>query len=287
MLPIFLATYGAVFVAEIVGDKLLYTTGVLATRYKTIPIMFGMAFAFMLKMAVAVAVVALLTQAPAAFAQAAWHAVLGRFSGEETTAVAFVPGERRHPDLEGAVGAFARAVPIQARVGATRSFAEVLAEIDRARGDALVRQDYAPGGGLGAVEIGFVEYPSRLEQPAGLRLTIERMLHAGPELSLLVMCGADGDRRPSTPALERHAHAVDHGRGQSPFRCELRDRRSRGWSGARGIDRDPTRRSNRGHAGDHHHDPDDGEHAEDRHDEVDVHPDIGVSPAGDTEWEQR
>jgi putative Ca2+/H+ antiporter (TMEM165/GDT1 family) len=54
MLPIILATYGTVFVAEIVGDKLLYTTGVLATRYKTVPIMCGMAIAFMLKMGVAV-----------------------------------------------------------------------------------------------------------------------------------------------------------------------------------------------------------------------------------------
>ena len=56
MLPIFLATYGAVFVAEIVGDKLLYTTGVLATRYRTAPIFFGMALAFMAKMGVAVLV---------------------------------------------------------------------------------------------------------------------------------------------------------------------------------------------------------------------------------------
>jgi Ca2+/H+ antiporter, TMEM165/GDT1 family len=55
-LEIFFATYGAVFVAEIVGDKLLYTTGVLAARYKTVPIMIGMAFAFMLKMGVAVVV---------------------------------------------------------------------------------------------------------------------------------------------------------------------------------------------------------------------------------------
>ena len=54
MFAILLATYVAVFVAEIVGDKLLYTTGVLATRYKTVPILCGMAFAFMLKMAVAV-----------------------------------------------------------------------------------------------------------------------------------------------------------------------------------------------------------------------------------------
>jgi putative Ca2+/H+ antiporter (TMEM165/GDT1 family) len=54
MFPIFFATYGAVFVAEIVGDKLLYTTGVLATRYRTAPILCGMAVAFMAKMGVAV-----------------------------------------------------------------------------------------------------------------------------------------------------------------------------------------------------------------------------------------
>jgi putative Ca2+/H+ antiporter (TMEM165/GDT1 family) len=56
MLPVLFATYGAVFLAEIVGDKLLYTTGVLATRYRAPPVMFGMACAFMLKMAVAVLV---------------------------------------------------------------------------------------------------------------------------------------------------------------------------------------------------------------------------------------
>jgi putative Ca2+/H+ antiporter (TMEM165/GDT1 family) len=56
MLPVLFATYGAVFVAEIVGDKLLYTTGVLATRYPTLPILCGMAVAFMAKMAVAVLV---------------------------------------------------------------------------------------------------------------------------------------------------------------------------------------------------------------------------------------
>lgn len=54
MLPIFLATYGAVFAAEIVGDKLLYTTGVLAARYRTVPILIGMVVAFMAKMGVAV-----------------------------------------------------------------------------------------------------------------------------------------------------------------------------------------------------------------------------------------
>lgn len=64
MLPILLATYGAVFVAEIVGDKLLYTTGVLATRYRTIPIIVGILVAFMSKMAVAVAVGSAIAKLP-------------------------------------------------------------------------------------------------------------------------------------------------------------------------------------------------------------------------------
>ena len=53
---IFFTTFGTVFVAEIVGDKLLYTTGVLAARYRTLPITLGMAAAFMAKMGVAVLV---------------------------------------------------------------------------------------------------------------------------------------------------------------------------------------------------------------------------------------
>jgi putative Ca2+/H+ antiporter (TMEM165/GDT1 family) len=64
MIPLFFATYGAVFVAEIVGDKLLYTTGVLATRYRTLPIMCGMAVAFMAKMGVAVMVGKAISQLP-------------------------------------------------------------------------------------------------------------------------------------------------------------------------------------------------------------------------------
>lgn len=56
MVPILLTTYGTVFIAEIVGDKLLYTTGVLATRYRTAPIILGITVAFMAKMAFAVLV---------------------------------------------------------------------------------------------------------------------------------------------------------------------------------------------------------------------------------------
>ena len=56
MVEAFLATYAAVFVAEIVGDQLLYTSGVLATRFRWGAVISGMSAAFMAKMAVAVAV---------------------------------------------------------------------------------------------------------------------------------------------------------------------------------------------------------------------------------------
>jgi putative Ca2+/H+ antiporter (TMEM165/GDT1 family) len=56
MLHAFWVTYAAVFAAEILGDKFLYTTGILSTRYRTSPMMIGIAVAFMAKMAVAVAI---------------------------------------------------------------------------------------------------------------------------------------------------------------------------------------------------------------------------------------
>ena len=64
MLQLLFTTYGAVFVAEIAGDKLLYTTGVLAARYRSASVVIGMALAFMCKMAVAVAIGAAISELP-------------------------------------------------------------------------------------------------------------------------------------------------------------------------------------------------------------------------------
>jgi amino acid adenylation domain-containing protein len=144
-----------------------------------------------------------------AFAQAAWYAVLGRFCAVECVAVAFVSGERRHADLEGALGAFARPVPIEARVEAARSFAEVLADVGRARGEALVKQDYAPAGGSQDVEIGFVEYPFDLTQPAGLRLEIQRMVRRESDMGLVAMCASDGERLRLSLAFDPARHGSE------------------------------------------------------------------------------
>jgi putative Ca2+/H+ antiporter (TMEM165/GDT1 family) len=56
MIQAFWATYAAVLAAEIVGDKFFYTTDILATRYRTAPMVFGIAIAFMAKMGIAVAI---------------------------------------------------------------------------------------------------------------------------------------------------------------------------------------------------------------------------------------
>ncbi len=68
------ATYAAVLVAEIAGDKLLYTTGVLATRFRPAPMMCGIALALMAKMGAAVVIgdaVGALPRAPLAAVTAA------------------------------------------------------------------------------------------------------------------------------------------------------------------------------------------------------------------------
>jgi len=54
VLTIFLLAYSVVFVAELVGDKTLYTLSALATRFRLWVILCGVAPAFMIKMGAAV-----------------------------------------------------------------------------------------------------------------------------------------------------------------------------------------------------------------------------------------
>jgi putative Ca2+/H+ antiporter (TMEM165/GDT1 family) len=64
MFSVFVLTYGAVFAAELVGDKLLYTTSVLAARFRALPIAAGAGLAFAVKTGVAVFVGASLSRFP-------------------------------------------------------------------------------------------------------------------------------------------------------------------------------------------------------------------------------
>ncbi len=69
--------------------------------------------------------------------------------------VSWITSERRHADLDGAIGAFSRPVPVSVRV-ADVTFAEVLQEVQRATQRALVVQDYAPTDGTGNLPVGFI-----------------------------------------------------------------------------------------------------------------------------------
>ncbi|HTR77547.1 MAG TPA: TMEM165/GDT1 family protein [Gemmatimonadaceae bacterium] len=108
MIEIFIATYAAVFVAEIVGDKLLYTTGVLATRYHSVSVVGGMALAFMCKMGAAVAVGEAISHLP--------RPLVATVTGASFIGVAFTlwrkpdvrkPKEKDSRVLQGAMVAFA------------------------------------------------------------------------------------------------------------------------------------------------------------------------------------
>lgn len=60
----FLFAYSTVLIAELLGDKTLYTLGALATRFRLLPIALGAALAFAVKMAAAVLLGRVITSLP-------------------------------------------------------------------------------------------------------------------------------------------------------------------------------------------------------------------------------
>jgi len=70
MIALLLTTYGAVLVAELIGDKTLYTLGSLAARFRLGPILAGAAAAFGLKMLLAVVLGRALGALPGSFVAA-------------------------------------------------------------------------------------------------------------------------------------------------------------------------------------------------------------------------
>ncbi|MBI3825952.1 MAG: TMEM165/GDT1 family protein [Candidatus Rokubacteria bacterium] len=89
---VLLAAYSTVLVAELIGDKLLYTVASLSARFRAALVMAGMALAFGGKMLVAVLVGSALTRIPAL-----WTALL---SAAVFFGAAGVIWFRRRPALE-------------------------------------------------------------------------------------------------------------------------------------------------------------------------------------------
>ena len=94
-------TYLAVFGAEIVGDKLLYTIGVLAGRFTRTSMAIGIAVAFMVKMGAAVLVGAAIARLP--------RTLLLASTGISFVAIAWTVWRRPHEESESRVRASAPA----------------------------------------------------------------------------------------------------------------------------------------------------------------------------------
>ncbi len=85
------------------------------------------------------------------FVEAAWQALIARLTGADDVVVAGVVDGRSQSELEGAIGPYAQALPVRARVEDATSFAEVLDRVRRGRNAATRRQDYVSARQLTAI----------------------------------------------------------------------------------------------------------------------------------------
>jgi amino acid adenylation domain-containing protein len=114
-----------------------------------------------------------------AHVQAAWHALLGRVTGEHEVVVSCLSPARRHGDLEGAIGAFARPVPVLTPVDGELPFAALLESIESARARAAELQDYAPPEAPEALTIGFLDGEGFRDRASEVSIALERTTSTG------------------------------------------------------------------------------------------------------------
>jgi amino acid adenylation domain-containing protein len=124
---------------------------------------------------------------------AAWHALLGRIGGDTPVVVSFLSSDRRHADLEGSIGAFARPVPISTDIEDGAPFSALLEQVERARSAALELQDYAPARRSAGPSIGFADYSGYRAQAGELSISLERISLSGPPWTLWLSCARGED----------------------------------------------------------------------------------------------
>ena len=128
------------------------------------------------------------TGASSAIVHAAWYVLLARLSGDQRVVVPYLSPERPHDDLEGAIGAFARTVPLAIEVDGTASFASLLAKIETARRNVAQLQDYAPGAAGSELTIGFCDHDVYRTEAGSVTLVLERTLSTATPWTLWISC---------------------------------------------------------------------------------------------------
>ena len=81
---------------------------------------------------------------PASFFAACWQLLLWRLTGQSGIVVGQFCDGRNHEEVAGAMGLFARTLPVPYEFDGNRSFATVVQELQKIKADAYDRQDYLP-----------------------------------------------------------------------------------------------------------------------------------------------
>jgi amino acid adenylation domain-containing protein len=123
--------------------------------------------------------------------QAAWYAALARSCGEQSVTAVLLGGERRHADLDGALGNFSSPVPVSLRIGPRTTAAELVSALRQAGEQAKIWQDYVPAG-TAQLPIGFVSTAALHARAGALSLDLSPVLVAGSGLRLWLTCAGQG-----------------------------------------------------------------------------------------------
>src|SRR5207248_5003094 len=81
---------------------------------------------------------------PRTFMLACWQALLWRVTGQPEVVLGFASLGRTHEELEAAVGAFAKVLPLHAHFEPETTFAQALQMAEKSREAAIKNQDYCP-----------------------------------------------------------------------------------------------------------------------------------------------
>src|SRR5439155_7600759 len=83
-------------------------------------------------------------QDPRTFMLACWQSLLWRVTGQPEVLLGFASLGRTHEELEAAVGAFAKVLPLHAHFEPDTTFAQALQAAEKSREAAIENQDYCP-----------------------------------------------------------------------------------------------------------------------------------------------
>jgi amino acid adenylation domain-containing protein len=107
-------------------------------------------------------------QDPRTFMLACWQALLWRVTGQPEVVLGYVSAGRTHEELDAAVGAFARVLPLHAHFEPETTFVEALHNAEEHRDDCIDAQDYCPLEPLSdGLPIGFSAEERALRESAG------------------------------------------------------------------------------------------------------------------------